>query len=94
LQLTKPIALEFPNTDVGEIPGTSKNLNGTMIMVPPHELIDVLNVTGSDLPFSGDCNVYFGWKCRPFHPKWNGYAAIKDTVINQLNTDRVPGVKL
>ncbi|KAH0536746.1 hypothetical protein FGG08_006418 [Glutinoglossum americanum] len=34
-----------------------------------------------------------GWSSRPFHPKKVGYTKMKDTIIQRLKGDRVPGVQ-
>lgn len=34
-----------------------------------------------------------GWQQRPFHPKAQGYTAIKDAIIAQMKIDQIPAAQ-
>jgi hypothetical protein len=45
-------------------------------------------------PWSPSSGSGSGWMSRPFHPKKAGFQLMKDTFIQRLKNDHVPGVKL
>jgi hypothetical protein len=53
-----------------------------------------LFATPDEVAAQGSSQPGSGWSSRPFHPKFPGYTAMKDTMIQRLKTDLVPGVKV
>lgn len=35
----------------------------------------------------------FGWTARHFHPKWDGHQAIKESFIQRMKDDNIPGIQ-
>lgn len=97
--------LQYYDEKTGEEVGVATNKNGVKVMTAPA----VVNVTqgfqtvlGADtnpdavIPQDQDPHTQqygFGWTARPFHPKFDGHKALKDSFIQQMKDDQIPSVK-
>jgi hypothetical protein len=80
--------------NIAEVGAIVTDNNGTSYMgEAPGD--DQANYANGVTPFSGPSHGSgSGWSSRPFHSKKIGYTNMKDTIIQKLRDDTVPGVNI
>ncbi|RDL37427.1 Uncharacterized protein BP5553_04860 [Venustampulla echinocandica] len=97
--------LQYYDEKTGEEVGVAIEKNGVKVMASPagvNVTQGFQTVLGADtnpdaaIPQTQDPHTQqygFGWTARPFHPKFEGHKALKDSFIQQMKDDKIPSVK-